>query len=249
MIFTEHNARQMNNPLLPALKQFASAERKKSNEWFFKTGKGEYGEHDIFIGVTVPNIRKVAKEFRELDLEIIEQSFCSKFHEERLCAILILVENFKRFHKQKDLEKMREIVDFYLANKEHVNNWDLVDLSAHHIVGQAIWDGLKDESLLDELAVSDVMWDRRIAMLSTWTFTRNKDLEPTFRIAELLLGDKEDLMHKAVGWMLRESWKRDSEKTEEFLKKHYDKIPRTSLRYAIERMGEKKRKMFLKKKF
>ena len=256
------------------LKKYASAKRKETNEWFFKTGKGEYGEGDVFIGVRVPGIRKVAKQFLDVDLKILKKILYSKIHEERLLAILILVEQNKQAIKKGDKNTQKKIVQFYLQHKKQVNNWDLVDLSAHHIVGQAILDKLENKKILDKLTDSSVMWDRRIGIIASWVFIRRGDVKITLRLAKKLLGDKEDLMHKAVGWMLRESWKLGENKpvrrvsqskinnatkreinkkaqrqVEEFLIKNYDQIPRTTLRYAIERMPETKRQRFLKGDF
>lgn len=254
-----------------ALRKHASVERKKTNEWFFKTGKGEYGEGDVFIGVKVPDVRKTAKQFLDIKLNILEKLLYSKIHEERLLALLILVEQNKQVVKQKNKVFQKKIVNFYLKHQDQVNNWDLVDLSAHYILGQAILDGIKKESLLDEMAVSKNLWARRKAIISTWIIIRQENIKPTLRLAKKLLGDEEDLMHKAVGWMLREAWKlgetskrrsfsqiqsldnkkgkKSQEQVEQFLIKNCNKLPRTTLRYAIERMPEKKRKRFLKGEF
>jgi 3-methyladenine DNA glycosylase AlkD len=253
------------------LRKYASVERKKTNEWFFKTGKGEYGEGDVFIGVRVPNLRKIAKQFSEVDLEILQKLLYSEIHEERLLALLILVEQNKQAVKQGDKKFQKKIVNFYLKHQDQVNNWDLVDLSAHYILGQAILDGIKKESLLDEMAVSKNLWTRRKAIIATWIIIRKENIKPTLRLSKKLLRDKEDLMHKAVGWMLREAWKlgeinkkqnfsqarfaknkkgqKAQKQIERFLIKNYNKLPRTVLRYAIERMSGQKRKRFLKGMF
>ena len=259
------------------LRKCASRERKEANEWFFKTGKGEYGEGDIFIGVRVPDIRKTVKEFLDLNLSELKKLLHSKIHEERLTALLILVENSKRASKKANSgdkqarTRQEQILKFYLNNLEFVNNWDLVDLSTHYILGQAILDGLRKESILDEFSQSDNLWERRISIVSTWVIIRTGKIDTTLRISKKLLDDKEDLMHKAVGWMLRESWKlgeisnrqyfsealllknkkgkKAQEQVEQFLIKNYNQLPRTTLRYAIERMEEKKRKRFLKGAF
>ncbi len=250
------------------LQKYASLERKKTNEWFFKTGKGEYGEGDKFIGVRVPDIRKVAKQFIETGLSDLEKILQSEIHEERLLALLILVERNKKAIKRKNREEQEKIVNLYLRNKEWVNNWDLVDASAHYILGQAVFDGLKPKKILTELINSSSMWDRRIGIIASWAFIKNGEVDLTLRLAKKLLADKEDLTHKAVGWMLRECWKLGEvdkksapggpiswknkkgkmvqEKVEQFLIQNYNKIPRTTLRYAIERMEERKRKKFLK---
>jgi 3-methyladenine DNA glycosylase AlkD len=245
------------------LRKYASKKRKKSNEWFFKTGRGEYGEGDIFIGVRVPNVRKVAKEFSEIKPKVLKKLLYSKIHEERLLALLILVTQSKQAAKQGDKQIQKRIVEFYLKHKRQVNNWDLVDLSAHYILGQAILDGLYPEETLDKMMISNNLWERRIGIIATWIIIREGKINTTLRLSKKLLRDKEDLMHKAVGWMLREAWKLGEDKTlaenkkgkksqkqvEQFLIKNYNKLPRTTLRYAIERMSERKRKRFLKGKF
>ena len=227
------------------LKKYASKKRKNSNEWFFKTGKGEYGEGDRFIGVSMPDIRKAIKEFKKLPFPEIEKLLVSPIHEVRMSGILILTDNAKRAFKKKDIDEHKKIADFYLKNKQGINNWDLVDVSCHYVIGDAIVNNIYDLKLLDDLASSDTLWDRRIAMVSTISFIRNGDVFPTVILAKKLLDNKEDLMHKAVGWMLREAWKREPAIIEDFLLENYHDIPRTALRYAIERMEETKRKGFL----
>lgn len=229
--------------IIASLLSFANDERKKSNEWFFKTGKGQYGEGDQFIGVRMPDCRYVAKQFKGVDFSELKKLISDPIHEVRMCALLILVGQYKEGQQKK------EVLDFYLAHKKYVNNWDLVDISAHYILGQAILDGIQDESILQKLRESKSLWDRRIAIVSTWIMIRSGNIQTTLDLAEKLLSDPEDLMHKAVGWMLREAWKKDSFAVEEFLIKHYSKIPRTTLRYAIERIEEGKRTRFLKGDF
>ncbi len=228
------------------LQKYASIERKKTNEWFFKTGKGQYGEGDIFMGVRVPDVRKVAKKNLDITFTQLQKNIKSQLHEVRLCAILILVENNKKALKIKDKKSQKQILDFYMKNLKYINNWDLVDLSAHYILGQAILDGLEQEKKLDELIKSKILWERRVGIIATWIMIRESKLKTTLRLSKKLLNDKEDLMHKAVGWMLREVWKRDEKIVEEFLIKNYNNVPRTTLRYAIEKMKEPKRKRMLK---
>lgn len=207
---------------------------------FFKTGKGEYGEGDIFYGIKVPVQRIIAKKFNDLSLEDLKVLVNSKVHEERLIAAFILIDQYK-----KGDEKKRKIVfDFYLKNRKGINNWDLVDLSAPKIVGMHLID--KEKDLLYKFAVSKDLWEKRIAIISTQTFIREHFFEDTLNISEIILQDKHDLIHKAVGWMLREVGNRDMETEEEFLKKHYKKMPRTMLRYAIEKFPEQKRLKYLK---
>jgi len=227
-------------------KQFA-AELKKAGskkdaeilQWFFKTGKGEYGEGDKFFGIRVPKIREIAKKYKKLTPEEINKALKSKYHEERLCALLILVE---KYSKAGEGEK-EEIVKFYLANTKYINNWDLVDLTAPKILGKHLLN--RNRKILTKLSRSENLWERRISILSTFEFIRNKDFSDTLKISKKLLKDEQDLIHKAVGWMLREIGKRDLKTEEEFLKKHYNKMPRTMLRYAIEKFPEKKRLAYL----
>jgi len=227
------------------LAKYASAKRKKSNEWFFKTGKGQYGEGDKFIGVANPDARMVVKKFSHLSFREIAEALNSKIHEERLVGLLILV---RQYEKATTKGERFRIAKFYLRNLKRVNNWDLVDLSAHRIVGRAILDNILDEKTLDRLAISKNMWERRVAIISTMAMIGAGKYDATLRIAKRLLSDKEDLTHKAVGWALREVWKRDLKLCEQFLLTHYSRLPRTTLRYAIERMEEGKRKKFLMKK-
>lgn len=206
---------------------------------FFKTGIGEYGEGDIFYGIKVPVQRTIAKKFNELSLDDLKVIINSKVHEERLIAAFILIDQYKK----GDEKKRKMVFDFYLKNRKGINNWDLVDLSAPKIVGMHLID--KEKDLLYKFAVSKDLWEKRIAIISTQTFIREHFFEDTLKISEILLQDKHDLIHKAVGWMLREIGNRDIETEEEFLKKHYKKMPRTMLRYAIEKFPEKKRKDYL----
>ncbi len=229
--------------ILQELKKYASEKRKSANEWFFKTGKGQYGEGDIFIGVSNPDARAVVKKFSHLSFEDIGEALHSSIHEERLVGVLILV---RQYEKSVTKENRLKIAKFYLKNLTCVNNWDLVDLSSHRILGRAIQERILDEEILDKLAVSKNMWHRRVAIISTMACIGNGKYDVTLRIAKKLLHDKEDLTHKAVGWTLREVWKRNPKLCEQFLLTHYTQLPRTTLRYAIERMDEVKRKQFLR---
>jgi 3-methyladenine DNA glycosylase AlkD len=217
------------------LKAAGDLARAKVMQGFFKTGPGQYGEGDSFLGVSVPQSRKIAKKHQAVDLDAVKVLVHSDIHEERLVGLLILV------HKYDSGEE--GIVDFYLENLKHVNNWDLVDLSAPCILGAALAD--KDRSLLFKLARSDCLWEKRIAIVATLYFIRRNEFEETIGIAELLLHDRHDLIHKAVGWMLREVGKRDVAVLEKFLSRHHQEMPRTMLRYAIERLPEKKKKFFM----
>lgn len=207
---------------------------------YFKTGPGEYGEGDVFAGIRIPALRKLARENADLPLEEVAELLRSPVHEERLLALLILV----RAHQRGTAERRREIHDLYLAHARFVNNWDLVDSSAEHLVGAQLWEG--DRSLLERLARSDSLWERRIAIIATFHFIRRGDFGDTLRIAEMLLGDRHDLIHKAVGWMLREVGKRDQPTEEAFLRAHHRTMPRTMLRYAIEKFPEPLRQAYLR---
>ncbi len=221
------------------LKAFASQEKAKVLQRFFKTAPGQYGHGDVFLGVTVPASRSVAKRHSQLSFSDLSQLLHSKIHEERLLALLILVLRFKN-----SAESLRqEIYDFYLKNTRYVNNWDLVDLSAKYIVGAHLYQ--KNKDVLFRLVKSESLWERRIAIIATFYFIEQKRFEETFLIAEILIGDEHDLIHKAVGWMLREVGKRDQPVQEKFLRKHYQRMPRTMLRYAIERFTPALRKAYL----
>lgn len=223
------------------LENFGDSDRKKNLQRYFKTGKGEYGEGDIFLGLKVGDQRKIARKYRGLSLEDVTELLQSKIHEHRLVALLILVDKFSR----GDQSKRKEIVELYLNNTKWINNWDLVDLSAPKIIGEYYLD--KPKNVLFQLAESDNLWERRISILSTFAFIRNESYEESLRIAEMLVHDDHDLIHKGVGWMLREIGKRDQAKEEEFLLKHYKTMPRTMLRYSIEKF-EKEKKLFYMKK-
>lgn len=222
------------------LKKYASPEKAKIFQRFFKTQKGEYGAGDKFIGVTVPEVRKIAKFFSSMDLTEVLSLLSSSIHEDRLCALFILIIQF-----QKADEKIKQqIYQAYLKNYKYINNWDLVDTSAHHIVGAYLADKPKD--ILYKLARSKNLWQKRIAIIATFDFIYHQKADETLKIANILLHDEHDLIHKAVGWMLREVGKRVDEKILlKFLDEHYKTMPRTMLRYAIERLPEKMRLAYL----
>jgi len=223
------------------LRRLANAGRAKSLQGFFKTGNGEYGEGDVFIGVTVPQCREIAKAHAGSSLVDLRFLLESKVHEERLTALLILVDRYERAASRAG---RKEAMDFYMRNVGRVNNWDLADLTAPRILGEWLVEK-RDGSMLEHLARSESLWERRIAIVSTFAFIRRGIYGDTLKIAEILLADKEDLIHKAVGWMLREVGKRDERVLESFLERHASKMPRTTLRYAIERMSEAKRKAWM----
>jgi len=225
------------------LKALADKKRAKNTSRLFKTGKGEYGHGDIFLGIPVGPQRKIAKKYQNLSLNKIERLLQSKIHEYRLVALLILVNNFQRTNDKQ----RKKIVDLYLKNYKQINNWDLVDLSASKIIGSYLLDKPKKRKTLYQLARSRNLWKKRIAIISTFTFIRNNQFQDTLIVSEILLNDNHDLIHKAVGWMLREIGKKNQAAEERFLKKHYRTMPRTMLRYAIEKFEEEKRQFYLKK--
>jgi 3-methyladenine DNA glycosylase AlkD len=207
---------------------------------FFKTGPGEYGAGDRFRGIRVPVLRKTAKKYRYLSLGEIERLLLSAFHEDRLLALLILIHRYYG----GDSALREEIHRFYWKHRRLVNNWDLVDASGPHLLGHYLRDRSKEP--LTELAASGNLWERRMAIIATFDFIKQGDYGETLRVAHLLLGDPEDLIHKAVGWMLREVGKREAAVAEAFLQAHYRRMPRTMLRYAIERFPEARRQAYLK---
>jgi len=223
------------------LKSLINPKQIKISQRFFKTGPGEYGEGDIFLGIKVPLQREVANKYIHLSFDNIENLLKSKIHEYRLIGLLILISKYKR---AKEKEK-KKIFNFYLKNYQGINNWDLVDISAPYIVGDYLLN--KNKDILYKLARSKNLWKKRIAILSTFTFIKNNKFNDVLKISKLLLNDNHDLIHKAVGWMLRELGKRNLKIEEEFLKKYIKKMPRTMLRYAIEKFEEKKRKSYLAK--
>jgi 3-methyladenine DNA glycosylase AlkD len=223
------------------LENSANSKQAEILQRFFKTRKGEYGEGDIFLGIKIPIQRSIAKKYYALELNNLQELLDKNIHEHRMIALIILVEKYK-----KNLGK-EEIFNFYLKNSKRINNWDLVDISSPHIIGDFLHD--KPKEILYKLAKSENLWEKRISIISTLNFIRKNKFEDTLKISEILLKDKHDLIHKAVGWMLREVGKRNLEVEEEFLKKHYSKIHRTTLRYAIEKFEENKRKNYLKNKF
>jgi 3-methyladenine DNA glycosylase AlkD len=225
--------------LISELEQFADKERATHSQGFFKTGIGEYGEGDVFIGVTMPVQRTIAKKYLGLNLNKIQELLNSKIHEHRMTGLIILTEKYK-----KSNEREREnIFGFYLKNTKNINNWDLVDVTCPHIIGKFLID--KDKKVLYDFANSKDLWEKRIAIVSTWWFIRNKEIEDALALSEILLNDSHDLIHKAVGWMLREVGKKDIEALKKFLKFHYKNMPRTMLRYSIEKFEEGERKKYL----
>jgi 3-methyladenine DNA glycosylase AlkD len=226
-------------PIQKQLRALASPEVARIQQGFFKTGPGQYGEGDVFLGIKVPVLRTLAKQQRDASLTTMQTLLDSKYHEERVFALLLLMQ----FYQRADEIGRQAAFDLYLGNTHRINNWDLVDISAPHIVGRHLQD--RPRKLLHRMAKSASLWERRIAIIATFHFIRLDDFADTLQIAQTLLHDEHDLMHKAVGWMLREVGKRDLASEEVFLKQHHRNMPRTMLRYAIERFPEPKRKNYL----
>jgi len=222
------------------LKSLANPKKAGTHQRFFKTGKGEYGEGDIFIGLSMPNLRNICKKYTDLSIKDLEELLQSKIHEHRMSALIILNKKFEK----ADIKDKEKIYKIYMRNYNYINNWDLVDISAPNIPGNWLLD--KDKRILYNFAKSKHLWKKRIAILSTLTFIKNNNFIDTLKISRILLHDKHDLTHKAVGWMLRELGKKDQTVEERFLKKYYKIMPRTMLRYAIERFEEDKRQKYLK---
>lgn len=228
--------------IMAELRSLGNEEKRRVLSGFFKTGKGEYGEGDMFFGIPVPLTRGVAKRHKTADMATVETLLASEWHEARLCALLILVEKMKK----ADADSAKDIVETYLASTARINNWDLVDLSASYIVGAYLLD--KPRDLLYRLASSPLLWDNRIAMVSTYAFIKRGDLDDTFALARRLISHPHELMHKAVGWMLREAGKRDMARLSAFVDAHWHEMPRTMLRYAIEKYPEAERKAVLSRR-
>lgn len=225
-----------------ALEFLSTPEKREFLPYFFKTGKGQYGEGDKFLGVVVPDTRKVAKANLKLPFTELKKLLKSPYHECRLCALLILVERFKKANENE----REELYDFYLSQTKYVNNWDLVDLSSRYIVGEYLL-VKEDRSILYDLAESNWMWDQRIAITSTYTFIKNSQFDDIIFLSEKLMNHKHDLMHKAIGWMLREMGKMDVRPLCDFLDKYHKVMPRTMLRYAIEKLDKEERSHYMKK--
>lgn len=219
----------------------AEADPKKAKLYlrFFKTGPGQYGEGDKFVGVVVPKLRAIARKHAELGFKDIRTLLSSRIHEERMIAVILLTKRYEKFPKERAL-----IFKFYLSNRKGLNNWDIIDVSAPRIVGRQLLEA-KSRGLLDRYAKSKSLWERRIAIVSTLALIVNNQLGDTFRIAELLLDDSQDLIHKATGWMLREAGKRDKKALERFLRRRAHIMPRTMLRYSIEKFSKKERAVWL----
>jgi 3-methyladenine DNA glycosylase AlkD len=221
------------------IKKESNKQQAESLQWFFKTGAGEYGQGDVFAGIKMPVQRIIAKEFKNLNYNDIKELLASKIHENRMIGLLILLGKFKK----GDEDEKEKIFKFYIRNRKGINNWDLVDITAPKIVGEHLLE--RDKKVLYKFAKSKILWERRIAILSTFTFIRAGKFETTYELSDILLDDDHDLIHKAVGWMLRETGKKDLHAEEKFLQSRYKKMPRTMLRYAIEKFPKVKRKKYL----
>ena len=223
------------------LQALSDDEKREIFPKFFKAGKGEYGEGDRFLGVTVPNIRAIAKLHKDISLDEIRDLMQSEWHEVRLCALLIMVEKSKK----KDEALRQQLFDLYLSQTDRINNWDLVDLSCRFIVGEYLLD--KSRDILYQLAQSPLLWDNRIAIVSTYAFIRKGQLEDTYALSDLMMHHPHDLMHKAIGWMLREAGKRDANRLYNYVMSHRADMPRTMLRYAIEKFSPAERSILMKR--
>jgi len=231
---------QLSDQILAELMEMGDSDRASHSQRFFKTGPGEYGEGDVFLGIRVPPLRAFAKRYKDASREDALELLHSRYHEARLTALFLLVNLYNR----GDDAQKEQIYQDYLRHIEYVNNWDLVDSSALQIVGHYLFD--KDRSHLKKLAQSDDLWERRVAIIATYYFIRQYEFQDTLEIAEILLHDNEDLIHKAVGWMLREVGNKSRTTEESFLQQHYLNMPRTMLRYAIEKFPEALRQTYLK---
>lgn len=228
--------------LKKVIKEKQNPQKARVLQSFFKTGKGQYAEGDIFYGLSVPESRVLAKEFQDVAFEEIPELLHSKIHEERLIALFLLIEKFQK----GDALQKKKVVDFYLDSTAWINNWDLVDTSAYKVLGEYLLE--KETKILTRLVQSKDLWEKRIGIVATFAFIRKGRLDETFRLAKILMKDNHDLIHKAVGWMLREAGKRDRIPLEVFLEEYAAQMPRTMLRYAIEKFNLQERNYYLKKK-
>ena len=233
--------KQLTKTITNKLQALSDAEKREIFPKFFKAGKGEYGEGDRFLGVTVPNIRAIAKLHKDISIEEIRELIQSEWHEVRLCALIIMVENSKK----KDEALRKELFNLYLSQTKRINNWDLVDLSCRFIIGEYLLD--KSRDILYQLAQSPLLWDNRIAIVSTYAFIRKGQLEDTYALSDLMMQHPHDLMHKAIGWMLREAGKRNPERLYDYVMRHRADMPRTMLRYAIEKFSPEERSILMKR--
>lgn len=240
-LYFQNESMSITDKIKEELQSFSTKEKQEYLPKFFKTEKGQYGEGDKFLGVVVPDTRKVAKKYKDISFNEIAVLIQDEYHECRLCALLMLVERFKK----SDEITRKKIVDFYLSHTQYINNWDLVDLSCKDTLGEYLVN--KERNILYNLAESESLWEQRIAIVSTFAFIRRGDLADIFQLSEKLMSHKHDLMHKAIGWMLREAGKKDKTSLISFLNKNYRIMPRTMLRYSIEKLTPEERIYYMKK--
>lgn len=233
--------------LMRALDALADPEAAAFKQGFFKTGPGGYGEGDVFIGLDVPTVRREVKPFKDLPLVEVKRLLASEIHEHRFAASVILADRAKKAARKRDASATRELYDFYLKHRAGINNWDIVDNSCRAVVGEHLL-LIGDAAPMTELARDEDLWTRRIGIVSTWTFTRERLTDPIYEIAPLVLDDPRDLTHKAVGWMLREAGTKDRARLEVFLEQYAHKMPRTALRYAIEHFPPEERESWRSRK-
>lgn len=226
--------------IISELMAYQQADKQEILPRFFKTGKGEYGEGDRFMGVSVPQVRLISKRNRDISIDEVEQLLASPWHEARQCALFILTLQYQR----AKAEERKTIVDFYLSHTDRINNWDLVDVSAHYILGDYLLSHSRE--ILYRLAESPSLWENRIAMVSTYAFIRKGELDDTYALATRMMHHPHDLMHKAIGWMLREAGKKDVERLTRYVKQYAGQMPRTMLRYAIEKLENVMRQEIMK---
>jgi 3-methyladenine DNA glycosylase AlkD len=226
--------------IIAHINDLSDSEVAEHSQRFFKTGKGEYGHGDVFLGIRVPVLRKTAKLFQDISITEIQRLLESEYHEVRLLSLLIMVGQYSK----GDNRKKEKIYNMYIKNTKYVNNWDLVDSSAHYIIGPRLVG--RNRSVLYELVNSKSLWERRIAIMSTFHFIKNGEFSDTLKLSKILINDTEDLNHKAVGWMLREVGNRNQKVEEKYLYQHYNKMPRTMLRYSIEKFNKARRQQYLK---
>jgi 3-methyladenine DNA glycosylase AlkD len=233
----------MENKILKEIFSYYKKEKSEILSRFFKTGKGQYGEGDLFLGITVPKSREIAVKYTSVSFNDVRKFISNKYHEVRLISLLILVQKYKK--SKTDIDK-KKIVDFYLSQTKYINNWDLVDLSAYYILGDYIYNHKKEIKIIYKLVKSKNLWEKRIAIISTFAFIYKGESKLTFEVVKYLINDKHDLIHKACGWMLRECGKRVNEgQLCLFIDQNHTKMPRTMLRYAIEKLPEPKRRYYL----
>ncbi len=223
------------------MEECSNEEKAKLYQRFFKTGPGQYGEGDVFMGLTMPETRAISSKYTEMPIEEVQELLNSEIHEHRMSALLIVIQKYRKANK----EEKRKLYEFYLKNMSRINNWDLIDVTASHVVGDFLFNNKEEKEMLYKLAKSNDLWEKRISVISTFRFIKENEFEDSINISEILLNDKHDLIHKAVGWMLREIGKKDQEIEEEFLRKYHKTMPRTMLRYSLEKFTKDKKDFYM----